>query len=659
MRASLLLASVLALSISPAALAAVYDVGPGQPLAAIGDVPWESLNAGDIVRIHWRPTPYKEKWVIGRQGTAASPIVVQGVPGPGGELPVIDGNGATTRLALDFTSETRGVIKIGASTVPPDTLPRHIVIEGLVIQGARSGYSFTDDSGATQTYQDNASTIYVEKGENITIRDCELRDAGNGFFVASSNALASRDILVERCFIHGNGNTGSIFEHNIYVAGIGMTFQFNRLGPLALGAGGNNLKDRSAGLVVRYNWLEGGNRQLDLVNGEDSVLIRNDPAYDETHVYGNVLIEPEGAGNRQMIHYGGDTGGNNGWRKGTLWLYGNTFISRRTDRTTLMRLSSNDESCDARDNIVWLQDAAGSTLSLLDVDGVLTWSHNWIEPGYVDSFGNFRGTLIDDGTSILGSDPGFRDAAAEDFHLAASSACRDAGIPPHPSLLPAHDLLLEYTKHQAGEGRPNDGLYDIGAYEQATVPVADFTGSPLGGTPPITVQFLDTSSNFPTSWSWDLDGDGTADSTEPAPVRTYTTPGGYTVSMTASNSGGSDTETKTGYICLGGAPPGFVDGLVFEADHRTLRWEAVAPAWTFQVARGRLPALQGAGLGGSYESCLASGGTEPAADDPESPALNEGFWYLVRAFDCTGGAATWDDAAAPPRDAALAAACAP
>ena len=37
-----------------AAWAATYEVGPGMPYNAIGDVAWESLEAGDSVAIHWR-----------------------------------------------------------------------------------------------------------------------------------------------------------------------------------------------------------------------------------------------------------------------------------------------------------------------------------------------------------------------------------------------------------------------------------------------------------------------------------------------------------------------------------------------------------------------------------------------------------------------------
>ena len=49
---------------------------------------------------------------------------MRGVLGPGGERPVISGDGATTPDPLDYTNEQRGVIKIGTANVPPDTLPR-------------------------------------------------------------------------------------------------------------------------------------------------------------------------------------------------------------------------------------------------------------------------------------------------------------------------------------------------------------------------------------------------------------------------------------------------------------------------------------------------------------------------------------------------------
>ncbi len=461
---SLLLRCLLLLLVAPCAWAATYNVGPGQPLASIGAAPWATLQPGDTVRIHWRSTPYKEKWVICRQGTAAAPITVSGVPGPAGQLPVIDGAGAVTAAGLNYWSETRGVIKIGGANTPPDLMPRHIIIENLEVLGANQANSFTNDGGGVEFYDKNASAIYLEKGENITIRNGIFRDSGNGLFVASSDSSVSRDIVIQGNYIYGNGNSGSIFEHNSYTAAIGITFEYNRYGPLRAGAGGNNLKDRSAGTIVRYNWIEGGNRQLDLVDGEDSSTIRNDPRYRATHVCGNVLIEPAGDGNRQILHYGGDSGTTSAYRKGTLYFFNNTVVSTRTDRNTIFRLSTNDEHGDVRNNVFYTT-LPGSDVSLIDETGVLNLSRNWIKPGWRISFSTFQGTIVHDGAMVEGVSPGFVNEAGQDFHLTAQSAAVNGGSSLNAAVLPAHGLVRQYVKHFSSEPRPGDQAIDIGAFE--------------------------------------------------------------------------------------------------------------------------------------------------------------------------------------------------
>jgi PKD repeat protein len=77
-------------------------------------------------------------------------------------------------------------------------------------------------------------------------------------------------------------------------------------------------------------------------------------------------------------------------------------------------------------------------------------------------------------------------------------------------------------------------------------PVASFTSNVSSGQPPLTVQFTDTSSNIPTSWSWKCDG--TQFSTVQNPVYTFTTAGNYTVNLTAFNAAGNSTVTH--YINL-------------------------------------------------------------------------------------------------------------
>ncbi len=93
--------------------------------------------------------------------------------------------------------------------------------------------------------------------------------------------------------------------------------------------------------------------------------------------------------------------------------------------------------------------------------------------------------------------------------------------------------------------------YDLVTNENCSggqAPVADFSGSPTSGTAPLSVNFTDLSSGNPDTWSWDF-GDG-GSSTAQNPSHTYQNAGSYTVALTAANTYGSDTNTKTNYITV-------------------------------------------------------------------------------------------------------------
>ena len=77
-------------------------------------------------------------------------------------------------------------------------------------------------------------------------------------------------------------------------------------------------------------------------------------------------------------------------------------------------------------------------------------------------------------------------------------------------------------------------------------PTAGFTTSPETGPVPLTVLFIDTSSDKPTSWAWYF-GDGSY-SPRQHPFHTYTRPGTYPVSLTVSNAGGTDTYIAENYV---------------------------------------------------------------------------------------------------------------
>jgi PKD repeat protein len=115
-----------------------------------------------------------------------------------------------------------------------------------------------------------------------------------------------------------------------------------------------------------------------------------------------------------------------------------------------------------------------------------------------------------------------------------------------PGIYTFPDGTLEYF-----EGESGPTVVDITGDDQVEVaiaPTADFSGTPVIGRAPLDVTFTDLSTGTINSWSWDF-GDG-GNSAVQNPVHQYTTPGTYTVSLTATGPAGSDTETKTDYITV-------------------------------------------------------------------------------------------------------------
>ncbi len=434
--------------------AAVFEVGPGRQMQDISSVPWEKLTAGDVVRIHWRESPYREKWVICCRGTEKQPVTISGVPGPSGQLPVIDGMDATTRPQLNYWGQERGVVKIGGSNVSAVTEPGYIVLENLDIRGGRAPNTFKGRRGVTP-YSKDAASVNVEIVDHLVLRNLVLHDSSNGLMVSAK----SKNMVIERCHLFDNGNPGSITEHNAYTECNGIVFEGNHFGPLRQGCSGNNLKDRSAGLVVRYNWIEGGNRQLDLVDATGNPALNASPAYRHAHVYGNVLIEREGDGNNQFVHYGGDSGKTAGYRKGVLHFYHNTVISTRARAVALFRLSSEEETVECQGNILHVT-SGGKNLSLMCKMGVLKLGANWLTQGWVPSVDEFTGRVETMAPSVQGDDPGFVSLKEQDFSLAASSPCLGAAADLPAGLPP---VLSRYVRHQQVVELPAASHRNLGA----------------------------------------------------------------------------------------------------------------------------------------------------------------------------------------------------
>ena len=95
-------------------------------------------------------------------------------------------------------------------------------------------------------------------------------------------------------------------------------------------------------------------------------------------------------------------------------------------------------------------------------------------------------------------------------------------------------------------------LYTTGSL--GTAPGANFAfspGSPSAGVP---VTFTDSSTGAPFSWTWNF-GDGTT-STQQSPAHTFSTPGTYTVVLSAGNAQGTGTVSKS--VAVGAGAGGCV-----------------------------------------------------------------------------------------------------
>jgi PKD repeat protein len=128
----------------------------------------------------------------------------------------------------------------------------------------------------------------------------------------------------------------------------------------------------------------------------------------------------------------------------------------------------------------------------------------------------------------------------------------------HPIFVPMFEntgqavAWLEYSS-------PNiTRTFDVPLYHTAIFPPSvDFTGAPLAGTAPHTVQYTDASIGA-TTWVWDF-GDGSPPSYEQNPAHTYTTTGRYNVTLVGANSYGVNTKTRLNYVTVANSySPGWI-----------------------------------------------------------------------------------------------------
>jgi len=118
------------------------------------------------------------------------------------------------------------------------------------------------------------------------------------------------------------------------------------------------------------------------------------------------------------------------------------------------------------------------------------------------------------------------------------------------SIDPSDDQTFWYTTEYSNGGWNWRTQIASFSFEPPVIiaPVAQFSGNPTAIMEGQTVSFTDQSANNPTSWSWSFPGGSPTTSTEKNPVITYPTIGTYDVSLTVTNTAGSNNSTKPNYI---------------------------------------------------------------------------------------------------------------
>jgi len=169
----------------------------------------------------------------------------------------------------------------------------------------------------------------------------------------------------------------------------------------------------------------------------------------------------------------------------------------------------------------------------------------------------------------------------------------------------------------------------------ARIPVAAFQGTPTTANVPFTVNFTDTSTGEIDSWAWDFDNNGSTDSTLQNPSHSYTVKGSYSVKLTVSGPGGTDSETKSGYITANGVPsaPSSVTAVVKSGSQIDLTWtDNAGDESSYEVWRNK--------DGGSYSKISGSLSANTKAYSDQSIVDPADYRYAVKAVN-QAGSSTW------------------
>jgi hypothetical protein len=391
--------------------------------------------------------------------------------------------------------------------------PRYIEIANLEVTGCLSSNTFTAENGASSVHGTFCAAIYARSVQHLLVRGNVLHDNHLGFYNWEGDASSGGetaydgvqvDTVIRGNYFYDNGRANSYTEHQMYSESDGVTIEYNRFGRQKTGALGGQIKDRSAGTIIRYNWIEHAldGCDIDMVEPENGwpVLGRgsgttNNAKYAQDFVYGNVFWQSTNS-NDNFMHWNEDHNlghGRAAQSGGRLHYYDNTWVAtlNATDVSSVLWLNlqwggyecpsgSLPGRVDVRNNIfAILPRTSGSAPAAVRFEycgkANLDFGTNWISPGYAMTAASTTGTAGI--VSPAGNDPGFVSVAGTDFHLSGTTSSAygvGAALSPDVTSNPL-GLDLTPTRQYAfphvlptpqTQARPLSGVgSDLGAFE--------------------------------------------------------------------------------------------------------------------------------------------------------------------------------------------------
>jgi hypothetical protein len=342
-----------------------------------------------------------------------------------------------------------------------------------------------------------------------------------------------------------------------------------------------------------------------------------------------------------------------------------------------------DSTSDSSGRLVQMRENVLPILEDWGVDLVLCGhSHVYERSFLLDGHYGFSSSLLpsmllDDGDGRVNGDGAYQKATqgpagheGAAYVVAGSSGQVDGGSLDHPAMYYSEGVLGSVVLDFEGDRLDCTFIDDdAGVRDSYTIvkntgtpPVAGFAAVPASGPPPLAVTFEDLSTTNAATWAWDLDGNGSTDSTEREPSRVYTEPGPHDVGLRVGNASGQDLALMPGAVCVFGDAPPPAGTVVFDPDGATLSWPADPQVPAYDVVRGDLGALHEADgdFAVAVTECLAEAlmASPPEVTDQDEPDAGDVWFYLVASRGPCGEPGTYDAAGpsqAAPRDASIAA----